>query len=218
MTAGTGRGAPVATRTELLARKAQIELAEQGRELLEQKRAALMKEIMRVAGRVMAESGALQAAADLAHRALARAEAVAGTEAVRSAALAAGGEFPLEIETSNVMGVRVPHFEPQAPRKAWPGLHEVPVEGSITLDEAAGAFAEEVEAILRLADSELRLLRLTGEIRRTSRRVNALKHYLIPRLEAERDRIRLTLDERERSDRFRLKLAKKKQYEPERKR
>jgi vacuolar-type H+-ATPase subunit D/Vma8 len=32
-------------------------------------------------------------------------------------------------------------------------------------------------------------------------------------LEAERDRIQFTLDERERADRFRLKLAKKKKSE-----
>jgi V/A-type H+-transporting ATPase subunit D len=203
----------VTTRTELIARKAQIDLAEKGRDLLEQKRSALMKEIMRVADRVMAEAGALQQAADQALRALSRAEAVAGTEAVRSAALAARGEFPLGLETVNVMGVKVPHFEPRQVRRTRLGRDAAMVERSLTLDEAGAAFEHEVEAILKLADSELRLVRLTAEIRRTSRRVNALKHVLIPRLEAERDRIQFTLDERERADRFRLKLAKKKKSE-----
>jgi V/A-type H+-transporting ATPase subunit D len=203
------RGNLVTTRSELLARKAQIALAGQGRDLLEQKRAALMKEIMRVADAVMVEAGALQQAADQALRALSRAEAVAGIEAVRSAALAAGGEYPLGIETANVMGVKIPQFERRNVRRNWPGGSAAPAERSFTLDEAAEAFDHEVEAILRLAESELRLVRLTAEIRRTSRRVNALKHLLIPRLEAERDRIQLTLDERERAERFRLKLAKK---------
>lgn len=204
------RGNLVTTRTELLARKTQIALAEQGRELLEQKRMALIKEIMRAADEVMTEAGALQQAADQAIRALSRAEAVAGTEVVRSAALAAAGEFPLGIETTNLMGVKIPHFERTEVRRNWLGRGYAPVESSITVDEAAAAFENEVEAILRLADSELRLVRLTAEIRRTSRRVNALKHLLIPRLETERDRIQLTLDERERADRFRLKLVKKK--------
>src|SRR3990172_2975833 len=60
------------TRMELLAKKAQIALATQGRELLEQKRAALMREFMRVADRVMASSDALQHSAAQARRALAR--------------------------------------------------------------------------------------------------------------------------------------------------
>jgi V/A-type H+-transporting ATPase subunit D len=200
----------ITTRSELLLRKAQIALAEQGRELLEQKRAALMKEIMRVAGEVMAEAGVLQAASNSALRALSRAEAVAGPEAVRSAALAAEGEFPLGIETANLMGVKIPHFERRSSRRTWPGRGHGRVDSSITLDETAAAFELEVDAILKLADSELRLMRLTAEIRRTSRRVNALRHLLIPRLESERARIQFTLEERERTDRFRLKLAKRK--------
>jgi V/A-type H+-transporting ATPase subunit D len=50
---------------------------------------------------------------------------------------------------------------------------------------------------------------LAAEIQRTSRRLNALDHLLIPRLEDERDFIQTALDERERSDHFRLKLVKR---------
>jgi V/A-type H+-transporting ATPase subunit D len=206
---GSVRGKVIATRMALLARKTQIGLAEQGRELLEQKRSALMKEIMRVAGEIMEAAGVLQQTADDAQRALARAEAVAGSQAVQSAALAARGVYPLQAETVNVMGVKVPHFEGRSAARPMLGRGYAPAGSSITIDEAAEAFESEVNAIVQLAESELRLVRLTGEIQRTSRRVNALKHLVIPRLEAERDTIRLTLDERERADRFRLKLAKR---------
>jgi V/A-type H+-transporting ATPase subunit D len=80
---------------------------------------------------------------------------------------------------------------------------------STTVDEAASAFEMEVDAIIRLADSELRLTRLATEIQGTSRRLNALDYVLIPRLQAECETIRVALDERERSERFRLKLAKR---------
>ncbi len=80
---------------------------------------------------------------------------------------------------------------------------------SITIDEAASAFETEVDSIIQLAESELRLKRLASEIQRTSRRLNALEHLMIPRLEAERDFIQMALDERERSDHFRLKLVKR---------
>ena len=55
------------SRRDLLAHKTQISLARQGRELLEQKRNALMKEFLRIADTVMEHSDALQSAADEAH-------------------------------------------------------------------------------------------------------------------------------------------------------
>jgi vacuolar-type H+-ATPase subunit D/Vma8 len=73
---------------ELLSHKAQIALASQGRELLEQKRTALLKEFLRVADQVMEQSDALQQAAVIAQQALAQARSAAGPEAVRSAAMA----------------------------------------------------------------------------------------------------------------------------------
>ena len=80
---------------------------------------------------------------------------------------------------------------------------------SITIDEAASAFESEVDTIIELAESELRLTRLADEIQRTSRRLNALEHVVIPGLEAELEFIKMSLDERERADHFRLKLTKR---------
>jgi len=198
-----------ATRMELLAHKAQIALAKQGLELLEQKRTALMKEFMRIVDTVMERSDLLQQTAANARQALARAEATAGTEAVNSAAMASRTNLPLEVTTVNVMGVKVPHIEQRRVSRPVLGRGYSIVGTSITIDEAASAFEAEVEAIIQLAESELRLTRLAAEIRRTSRRLNALDHMLIPRLEAERDYIQMALEERERADHFRLKLVKR---------
>lgn len=197
------------TRMELLAHKEQINLATQGRELLEQKRTALMNEFMRIAYTVLEHSDALEHAADRAHRALARAEATAGTEAVRAAALASRAEFPLRVTTTNVMGVKVPHIEQKRMARSMLGRGYSIVGTSLTIDEVAATFEQEVELIIQLAESELRLKRLAAEIKSTSRRLNALDHLLIPRLEHERDFIQMALDERERSDHFRLKLMKR---------
>ncbi len=197
------------TRMELLARKSQIALARQGRELLEQKRTALMKEFLRIADTVMERSDALQQAATDARQALARAESVAGTESVHSAALASRSELPLQVTTASVMGVKVPHIEQKRVARSALGRGYSIVGTSTTIDEAASAFEIEIDSIIRLAESELRLTRLAAEIQRTSRRLNALDHLLIPRLENERDFIQMALDERERSDHFRLKLVKR---------
>jgi V/A-type H+/Na+-transporting ATPase subunit D len=197
------------TRMELLARKAQITLAKEGRDLLEQKRTALMKEFMRIADTVMEHSDLLQEAASAARQSLARADAIAGTQAVRSTALATGAELSLEVSTASVMGVKVPHIEQKRVSRPLLGRGYSIVGTSVTIDEAAAAFEVQVDAIVKLAESELRLTRLANEIKRTSRRLNALDHLLIPRLEAECDFIEMTLSEHERSDHFRLKLVKR---------
>src|SRR5574342_718368 len=99
------------TRMELLAVKGQITLAEQGRDLLKEKRNALMKEFMKIAETVMRGSDELEQAAADARRSLARAEALDGPEAVHSAAFAAQGELTLSVEGAFVMGVPVPIIE-----------------------------------------------------------------------------------------------------------
>ena len=197
------------TRMELLAHKAQIALANQGRDLLEQKRTALMKEFLRTADTAMERSDALQVSAAMASQYLARTEAMAGAEAVRSAALASRAGFRLEVTTRSVMGVRVPHIEQKSAARSLLGRGYSIVGTSIAIDETASAFEREVEAIIQLAETELRLTRLGDEIQRTSRRLNALDHFLIPRLKAELDFIQMALDERERADHFRLKLVKR---------
>jgi V/A-type H+-transporting ATPase subunit D len=197
------------TRMELLARKAQIALASQGHDLLEQKRTALLKEFLRMADTAMERSDALQFAATNARHALARAEAIAGKETVCSAALASRAELPLQVTTTRIMGVKVPYIEQKHVSRSMLGRGFAITDMSITIDEAASAFESEVEAIIELAEMELRLTRLAEEIQRTSRRLNALEHFLIPRLKAECEFIQIVLDERERADHFRLKLVKR---------
>jgi V/A-type H+-transporting ATPase subunit D len=198
-----------ATRMELLARKAQIALAKQGRELLEQKRTALLKEFMHTADTALIHSDALQIAAADAHQTLARAEATAGAEMIQSAALASRAELSLDVTTASVMGVKVPHIEQKRVARSMMGRGYCIVGTSIAVDETAESFEKEISAIIQLAETELRLTRLGMEIQRTSRRLNALEHLLIPRLEVERDFIQIALDERERSDHFRFKLMKR---------
>jgi len=198
-----------ATRMELLARKAQIALAKQGRDLLEQKRSALLKEFLQTADTAVVRSDALQDAAADASQTLARAESTAGAEVIRSAALASRAELSLEVTTASIMGVKVPHIEQKRVVRSMMGRGYCIAGTPIVVDETAESFEREVDAILQLAETELRLSRLGAEIQRTSRRLNALDHLLIPRLEADRDFIQMSLDERERSDHFRFKLMKR---------
>ena len=197
------------TRMELLAKREQIALAQQGLELLQQKRSALLRELMRVADHALLRYGELQATAVAARRALARAEVMMGETAVRSAALATRGQLALEMQTINIMGVSVPVIEQKrASRSQLERVMALPGT-SVTIDEAVVAFESEVDQIIELAESELRLRRLADEIQRISRRANALEQVVIPRLVAQRDMIQMALDERERAEHFRLKRMKR---------
>jgi V/A-type H+-transporting ATPase subunit D len=199
-----------ATRAELLQKKGQILLARQGRDLLKEKRNALMQELMRTASQAMKHGQELERQVGQAEASLAVAEALDGPEAVRSAGLAAQGRLSLAIRVVNLMGVAIPRFEQKsAARGPLDRGYSLPAV-SERIEAAATAFEWLIDLAVRLAESELRLRRLAAEIGQTTRRVNALENVLIPRLEAERNAIQLVLEEREREDLFRLKRVKNK--------
>ena len=79
---------------------------------------------------------------------------------------------------------------------------------SSRIDGAAEAFETQVDLIIELATSEMRLRRLAEEVGRTTRRVNALDNVLIPRFEEQRNYVEMVLEERAREDLFRLKRVK----------
>jgi V/A-type H+-transporting ATPase subunit D len=197
-----------ATRSELLARRARIQLALQGRDLLQEKRDQLMEEFRKVADVVLTGSGALDRAAAEGRRALAFAEAADGPDAVASAAMAGTTQIPLEARATTVMGVRIAEISYEPVGRPRTGRGYSLAGSSSRIDHASARFEAELDLILELAASELRLRRLADEIGKTTRRVNALESIVIPRLELELKMIQSALDERERQDRFRLKRIK----------
>lgn len=197
-----------ATRSELLAGRARLDLARRGRDLLEEKRNQLMEEFRRAAEHVLAQSDELDQAAADARLALVRAEVADGPETIRSAALAGRRTISVGARPITVTGVRIAEIE--YPRIGLPRFDRgyPPTSGSPHLDRAATAFEVQVELMLRLAAFEVRLRRLSDEIGTTTRRVNALETVVIPRLQQQIRAIHSRLEETERQDRFRLKRFK----------
>jgi len=194
-----------ATRSELLVRRAEITLAELGRDVLRRKRDQLMEEFRKLADVVVAGSGALERAAFEARRTLAFANAARGPEVVAAAALATRPELPLRAGTTVVMGLRFPDIEYDAVARPRTQRGYSLVASGPHVDRVAESFETVVDTILRLASDELRLRRLVDEIGSTTRRLNALEWVVIPRLDADRAWIQTVLEERERQDLFRLK-------------
>jgi V/A-type H+-transporting ATPase subunit D len=197
-----------ATRAELLAKKKQIVLARQGRDLLKEKRNALLKELMRTAEQVLRDSDELEKIVGESVAALALAEAVDGPEVVQSAAFAAQGQITLAVSVANIMGLLTPIIEHKSVVRGPLDRGYYLAGVSSRIEAVAESFEHQLDLIIELAASEMRLRRLAEEIGRTTRRVNALENVLIPRLEAQRNYIQMVLEERERENLFRLKRVK----------
>ncbi len=196
------------TRMALLQSRAQLALAEQGRELLEQKRDALLRELYREVRIVFAAHEELEGAAGAARLALDAARVWLGPEPVAAAAIASAGDVNVDVESTMVMGVAVPAVAPRSLVRPATARGRASDASGPSLELAAERFEEALTIAIRLATIEARVRRLAHEIRRTSSRVNALRTRVIPELDGEVKAIRLALEQREREDRFRLKRVK----------
>lgn len=197
------------TRMELLQRKQQMKLAEQGRDLLKRKRDALLIEFMSIVDVALQASEQLQKAATEAAYTLAVAKAVDGAATVKAASLATKGEILVDMKGTYVMGVPVPEVEKKSISRSMLERGYSIVGVSSRVDETAERFEKEVDAILEVASVETKLKRLGEEIQKTRRRVNALDYVVIPTLIDQVKYIQMVLDERAREDLFRLKKVKK---------
>lgn len=199
-----------ATRSELLARKSQIGLAAQGRDLLKEKRTALMREFDRLSSSALRAMQNLEEKAAEARDTLSEAVALDGPESVGSAAIAATGEVEVELSTKNVAGVPIVELHHDTVGRSRIGRGYSLTATTPRVDRTAEDFETVLDGLLDVVAVEMSLRRLAEEITRTTRRVNALEHVVIPRLEDERDFIAMVLDERELENRVRLMRAKAK--------
>ncbi len=197
------------TRMELIKKKGQIRMAEQGRDLLRQKMDVLIREFFLLTASFTRSREELEAAANDAYRSLLIAQAVDDSIALKSAAFAARKGISLDVRSRNIMGVPVPVIGKKrvARNVLERGYGLVGTSGRI--DETAEKFEIELNIIMDLAEKETAMRRLGAEIQMSRRRVNALEQVLIPELNRQARYIKLSIEEREREDLFRLKKVKK---------
>ena len=199
------------TRSELLERRSQIQLAQQGMDLLKQKRDALLIEFMSVMDETLRLSSQLQKTTAEAQYSLAVAKSVDGNVAVRSVGMATKGDVSIDMTGTKIMGISVPVVTKGASPVRSSFTRGYSVTGvSSRIDESADKFERILDVIIEYADIETRLKRLGEEIQKTNRRVNALEQITVPGLKEQVAYIRQALDERAREDLFRLKKVKKK--------
>lgn len=197
----------IATRSELLDRRRRAVFVAQGRDLLKDKRTALLREFRHHQTELLDGLERLRTLAVLARQRLAEATAVCGPEALASGALAAATGIGAELRSRTVAGVHVFELrhDPVRRNPATRGWGQAVV--SPHLDTVALAYEEQMEWLLDLCAVELSVRRLATEIARTTVQINALDNIVLPQLHDEARQIALTLDEREREEHARLRRA-----------
>lgn len=199
-----------ATRTELIAKKNQIKIAGQGRDLLKKKNDVLIARFMEVMKEVVRSREELETVATEANYAHIMAKALDGRVPLLSAAFALNEPTEVEVGEEKIMGLSVPTLSHGYHKQSIFSRGLSPVGISSRVEEVADRFQEVMVKLLTAADKETRLKRLAGEIQKTRRRVNALDNLVLPQLKEEIRYINLMLSEREREELYRVKKVKKK--------
>ncbi len=193
------------TKSSLLLLKKQLAFAEEGYDLLEQKRQILIFELMRRLGRARELEERVAAALGLAHAALREATLELGSAALGRAALAVRMDHQVELAEQRLMGMSLASVtvraEPCSPRFGVGGT-------SARTDETMRRFVALLPLLGELAELETAVLRLARELRKTQRRCNALSRIFIPDYRETIGAILAALEERERESFVILKMIR----------
>merc|ERR1712224_294937 len=119
--------------------------------------------------------------------------------------------FKCTENVENIAGVKLPVFEPQ--NTSADGELIGMSKGGQRISECRKTFVKALELLIALASLQTSFVKLDEAIKITNRRVNALEHVVIPRIENTIAYIISELDELEREEFFRLKKVQAKKKE-----
>ena len=198
-------------RMELLELRKRALLAKHGYSILKEKMDALIIEFYTAISETKeAQKQALSALAK-SHRSLAQAMLQMSPMELESIAEFSTRTIEIHPTSINIMGVKVAKLNMKV-IEANPATYSI-YSTTPALEDAIIANREAVKSLINYAEKMATLQRLAIEINETKRRVNALNHTIIPRLENTANYIMLVLQEQERENFTRLKHIKKKMSE-----
>jgi V/A-type H+-transporting ATPase subunit D len=199
------------TKSSLLSLDRQRTFAEEGFDLLEQKRQILIFELMSRLGRARDAERRVTEAMARAFAALRTAILEGGSGAVDRAALGVRMTHEVDVADQNLMGILLPAVSVRAER---PGVHFGVTGTPAHADLAMQRFVDLLPLLGEMAELENAVLRLARELRKTQRRCNALSKIFLPDYNDTIDYIVSSLEEREREAFTILKMIKNRMSEP----
>jgi len=194
------------TKSNLLRVKERLLIAEEGYDLLEQKREILVMELMQKLERIKMLERDLDARVATAYPCLKRMLVVVGRERAQRLARNISYRFELKEKQMTAAGMKLPGLEIRLPNAE---LKYSPVNSFAECDETVLEFFEMLKICTELAAVRTIVWRLAREVRKTQRRVNALEKLVIPTAAETKVYIEASLEERDRDSFFTSKLLKK---------
>lgn len=182
-------------------------MAEEGYDLLEQKREILVMELMQHVEQIKLLERNLDKQVEIAYPALKRMLVVVGRERADRLAQNIRYNFNIQEKKSFIAGMKLPGLEIEMP---VPQLKYSPANSFAECDETVLEFFRLLKILSELAAVRTITWRLAREVRATQRRVNALEKRVIPMAKETKSYIESALEERERESFFASKLLKKK--------
>ena len=195
-------------RMNLLNLRARIASTVMGVGLLEDKRSALVKELMSIYKDVLAGRENLREKMQGAAAGLVHALGLEGKEGVLSASFAAKREVSIDVTRRNIWGVRFSGINYKTMLRPLDGRGYAFMTVSSSVDKTAKEFESVMEKVLNTASVESHLRRIGDEVKKTARRINAINEVVIPKIKEQLQYIGRSIEEREREDILRLKKFK----------
>jgi V/A-type H+-transporting ATPase subunit D len=195
------------TKSNLLRTKERLVTAEEGYDLLEQKREILVMELMRKVEQVKILERDLDRQVETAYPCLKRMLVVVGRERADRLSRSITYKFDLREKRVAVAGMNLPSLEVQLPEAE---LKYSPANSFAECDETVLEFFDLLRILTELAAVRTIAWRLAREVRKTQRRVNALEKMVIPTARDTKKYIEAALEEKDRDAFFSSKLLKRK--------
>ena len=200
-----GINRPTPTKTKLMSLKSRLIFAQQGYELLDQKRSILVLELLNLVDQAVDFEERAHMVLSGAYDSLQQAVMEMGKLKTAGIISAVNIEAGITLASRRVMGVSLPvvttEFTENAP-------YFSPDSTSPWIDQSISNFKDALTLMGQLAELKISIIRLSQEVKKTIRKVNALEKIAIPDLEESVRHIRSRLEEDERDSYILMKRVK----------
>jgi V/A-type H+-transporting ATPase subunit D len=194
-----------ATRSNLLRLREELQFAQEGLELLDQKKEILTNRIGFLASKADQVRKEVNQRLAKAYAHFRDALIEYGESSVEAAGLGTRAGERLMLREKSLMGVVLPtvtiDLPPHRPDYGLLGTGK-------SIDATAEAIHHAMEVVAELAEVEVGMERLIAELRKTLKRINALAHIYVPAYRATVKAMEDTLEEKEREALFQLKRVR----------
>ena len=183
----------VKSRTELIRIKDEIEFLRESKEIFEEKRNVLLKEIFKILDEIEEKRKNLNGKVLEGYKVLSKALMEVGKEKLMERS--SNVELQLEVEEKVFAGIVVPKVDFKFERKV-----EVVVEEGIFAKVTEKTFQDILNLILEIAELEMKGWKLVEEIKKTTVRINAIENFYLPSAKMEAKKLKEYLEETERTE------------------